>query len=125
MIFNQYHTESLNIWKFNFLYLYQLLDRDLFKVYFKQIINHTLPAETVSYDTLPTLLRSLFIIVDVTELLLILGTAILVGSIKYQELPHDTSAQTITCLLALSILSMLMPASLLLTKLCMAPNIDY
>jgi calcium/proton exchanger cax len=46
------------------------------------------------------------------NLLLILGTAVLVGSIKYQELVHNTaSAQTLACLLALSVFSMLIPVN--------------
>jgi calcium/proton exchanger cax len=49
------------------------------------------------------------------NLLLILGTAVLVGSIKYRELVHNTaSAQTLACLLALSVFSMLIPVRLLL-----------
>jgi Ca2+:H+ antiporter len=57
------------------------------------------------------------------NLLLILGTAVLVGSIKYQELEHNTaSAQTLACLLALSVFSMLIPVSLPLTEFWISPN---
>jgi Ca2+:H+ antiporter len=46
------------------------------------------------------------------NLLLILGTAVLVGSIKYKELEHSAGAsQTLACLLALSVFSMLLPVN--------------
>ena len=52
------------------------------------------------------------------NLLLIFGSAILVGSLKLQEQEHNTaSAQALACLLCSSLFSFLIPVSLLALKL--------
>ena len=53
------------------------------------------------------------------NLLLIFGSAILVGSLKLQEQEHSTaSAKALACLLCSSLFGFLIPVSLLALELC-------